>query len=58
MPAVVLIGACVALGTEIIAGVPGQDLALPLNAVTPVLGAPVVIVVLLRLRRSAEVVLS
>ncbi|AXV07044.1 Vitamin B12 ABC transporter, permease component BtuC [Euzebya pacifica] len=58
MPAVVLIGACVALGTEIIAGVPGQDLALPLNAVTPVLGAPVVIVVLMRLRRSAEVVLS
>lgn len=58
MPAVMLLGACVALGTEIIAGVPGQDVALPINAVTPVIGAPVVVTVLLRLRRSPEVVLS
>src|SRR5690606_33492075 len=43
MPAVVLMGSCVALLTEIIASLPGTDVTLPLNAVTPVLGAPVVI---------------
>ncbi|HUG86122.1 MAG TPA: iron ABC transporter permease [Euzebya sp.] len=58
LPAVVLMGACVALMTEIISGLPGTDLTLPVNAVTPILGAPVVIIVLLRLRQSPEVALS
>ncbi len=58
LPAVVLMGACVALTTEIISSVPGRDITLPLNAVTPLIGAPVVIIVLLRLRQSPEVALS
>jgi iron complex transport system permease protein len=58
MPAVVLMGTVVALATEIIASVPGADLALPVNAITPLLGAPVVIIVLLRLRQSPEVALT
>jgi iron complex transport system permease protein len=58
LPACVLLGAAVALATEVVAGVPGRDLTLPVNAVTPLLGAPVVIVVLLRLRRSPEVGLT
>jgi iron complex transport system permease protein len=58
LPACVLLGAAVALVTEIVAGVPGRDVTLPINAVTPLLGAPVVIIVLLRLRQSPEVGLS
>lgn len=58
MPAVVLMGTCVALITEILSGLPGNDLTLPLNAVTPLFGAPVVIAVLMRLRQSPEVALS
>ncbi|MDH5560299.1 MAG: iron ABC transporter permease [Deltaproteobacteria bacterium] len=42
-PAVILMGADIALLAEIIAQLPGSGLTLPLNAVTALLGAPVVI---------------
>jgi iron complex transport system permease protein len=53
VPAVVLVGATVALVAQIVALLPGSAGVLPLNAVTSLLGAPVVIAVLLRGRRGA-----
>ena len=58
VPGVVLVGAIVALLAGLIAQLPGYDATLPLNAVTSLVGAPVVVVVLLRLRRSATAVMS
>jgi iron complex transport system permease protein len=48
MPAVVLMGGVVALTAQIIAILPGRAGILPLNAVTSLIGAPVVVIVLLR----------
>ncbi len=53
LPAVACLGACVALLADLLARLPGSDLALPLNAVLALLGAPVVIAVLLRQRTLA-----
>ncbi len=53
IPAVILLGGVVALFAELVAQLPGQTAALPLNAVTSLIGAPVVIAVLMRSRRGA-----
>lgn len=53
VPAVVLLGAAAALGCGIVSQVPGSDLVIPINAVTALIGAPVVIAVLLRARRGS-----
>ncbi|MBI5669585.1 MAG: iron ABC transporter permease [Chloroflexi bacterium] len=55
VPASILMGGMVALLTDWVAQVPGSQVTLPLNAVTALLGAPVVIWVILRRRalRSA-----
>jgi iron complex transport system permease protein len=53
VPAVVLLGGAVALVAQIVSLLPGSRGALPLNAVTSLMGAPVVIAVLLRSRRGA-----
>jgi iron complex transport system permease protein len=53
VPAVILLGATVALFAQILSLVPGSGAVLPLNAVTALLGAPVVVAVLLRSRRGA-----
>lgn len=50
VPGTVLMGALVALFAAFIAEVPGNSVVLPLNAVTALLGAPVVIGVILRQR--------
>jgi iron complex transport system permease protein len=50
VPGTVLMGALVAVIAGLIAEVPGAELVLPLNAVTALIGAPVVIVVILRQR--------
>jgi iron complex transport system permease protein len=50
VPGSILMGAIVALIAALIAEVPGQNLILPLNAVTALIGAPVVIAVILRQR--------
>ena len=52
LPATCLTGACVALCAAIIAELPGNNLALPLNVVTALLGAPVVMLVALRHARG------
>ncbi len=54
MPAVSFMGATLALGADIVAGLPGSQLTLPLNAVTALLGAPVVIWVILRQRNLRQ----
>jgi iron complex transport system permease protein len=58
VPAVVLVGSVVALAAGLLAQLPGTDRTLPLNAVTSLIGAPVVVAILLRLRRQAQAVVS
>jgi iron complex transport system permease protein len=53
VPAVVLMGAAVALVAQVVSLLPGDAGVLPLNAVTSLMGAPVVVMVLLRSRRGA-----
>ena len=48
IPACVLMGSGLALLSDLAAGLPGSERALPLNAITALIGAPVVIWVLLR----------
>ncbi len=50
IPSTMLMGALVALIAGLVADVPGNQLVLPLNAITSLLGAPVVIWVILRRR--------
>ena len=52
VPAVGLLGAIVALTAQLLALLPGPSGVLPLNAVTSLIGAPVVAVVVLRSRRG------
>lgn len=54
MPATILCGAVLALACDLLARLPGVDASLPLNAVTSLLGAPVVAWVLLRGKRWAR----
>lgn len=48
LPATCLVGAIVAIGAGIIAEMPGHNLVLPLNVITALVGAPVVMLVVLR----------
>ena len=50
MPATILCGSIVALTCNIICMIPGDLGIIPLNAVTPIMGAPVIIYVILRHR--------
>jgi iron complex transport system permease protein len=54
LPAVVLMGATLALFADRVAQVPGGQIALPLNSVTSLIGAPVVVAVILRRRHVME----
>lgn len=54
VPGTILMGAVVALLAALIAEVPGEHLVLPLNAVTALIGAPVVIGVILRQRNLRQ----
>jgi iron complex transport system permease protein len=54
VPAVTILGAVVALLADLIAQAPGTEIALPLNAVTALIGAPVVITIILRRRHVME----
>lgn len=53
LPVTLITGSCVALLCTILMIVPGSNTILPLNAVTPLLGAPVIIYVLLN-RKSIQ----
>lgn len=48
VPAVIITGAVCALIADLIAQVPGSQIILPLNAVTALIGAPVVIMIVVR----------
>jgi iron complex transport system permease protein len=50
LPVTLLTGSCVALLCNILMVVPGTEIILPLNAVTPLIGAPVIIYVILNRR--------
>jgi iron complex transport system permease protein len=52
VPAVVLMGGAVALLAQIVSLLPGSTGLLPLNAVTSLIGAPIVVAVILRSRRG------
>lgn len=52
VPAAGLLGAIVALTAQVLALLPGPSGVLPLNAVTSLIGAPIVVVVVLRSRRG------
>ena len=52
LPGTCLAGACVALCASLIAELPGNNLVLPLNVVTALMGAPVVMLVVLRHARG------
>jgi iron complex transport system permease protein len=54
IPACILMGASLSLAADLVSRLPGNDKALPLNAVTALVGAPVVIWVLLRRRAPRE----
>ena len=51
LPATILTGSAVALFCNLICFLPGEDGIIPLNAVTPLVGAPVIIYVITRERR-------
>lgn len=55
VPAVILAGGALALFAQIVALIVGQGGMLPLNAVTSIIGAPIVVLVVLRSRRGAFV---
>ena len=48
LPATMLTGACLALACNLICYLPGESGVIPLNAVTPLLGAPVIIYVIVK----------
>lgn len=54
VPGTILMGAIIALFASLIAEVPGDTLILPLNAVTALIGAPVVIMVIIRGRNLQQ----
>jgi len=53
VPAVVMLGGIVALAAQVVSLLPGNAGVLPLNAVTSIVGAPVVVAILLRSRQGA-----
>lgn len=54
LPATLLLGAIVALACDIISRVPGSETALPLNAITSLFGAPIVLYVLFRSKKIKQ----
>ncbi len=55
IPATILTGALLMLACDLLTQVPGKMIVLPINAVTSLIGAPVVILVILRNRRKRVV---
>lgn len=53
MPASMMLGSAVMLLCDMVSQLPGQELALPINTVTALLGIPVVVIVIIRYRKSA-----
>lgn len=55
IPAVILTGACIMLLSDILSHLPGSEYALPVNAVTALIGIPVVIWVIFRNQKIVAV---
>jgi iron complex transport system permease protein len=55
IPAVAIVGALLALFCDVIAHFPGQTNTLPVNVITSLIGAPVVIIILLKQRKKASI---
>lgn len=55
IPATMLVGALLMLGCDLLTQVPGKMIVLPINAITSLIGAPVVIFVIARNRRKRVV---
>lgn len=53
IPAVIILGAIVAVAADMIAQLPGSQLVLPINVVTSLFGAPFVLWIVLRRKRGA-----
>ncbi|PIB27797.1 FecCD family ABC transporter permease [Maribacter sp. 4G9] len=51
IPAVLIYGSCILLLCDVLAQLPGQAAVLPINAITSIIGAPVVIWLLIRKRK-------
>lgn len=51
VPATILCGGCIALACNMLTVMPGSGNLLPLNAVTPVFGAPVIIYIIMKSRK-------
>ncbi|MBR4883439.1 MAG: iron chelate uptake ABC transporter family permease subunit, partial [Bacteroidales bacterium] len=47
VPVTILSGACIALLCNMLTVIPGSNSLLPLNAVTPIIGAPIIIYVII-----------
>ena len=54
LPATMLCGGAIALLCNLLCVLPGEDGIIPLNAVTPIIGAPVIIYVIISQRRPQE----
>ena len=54
MPAAMFMGGVIALLCNLICFLPGDKGLLPLNAITPIIGAPVIIYVIMSRRKSME----
>jgi iron complex transport system permease protein len=54
LPAVLLIGAILMLMCDLIAQLPGSDIVLPINSVTSLVGAPVIIWIIIQNKRIHE----
>ena len=54
MPATIITGAAVALLANLLCVLPGDKGIIPLNAVTPIIGAPIIIYVIAQQRRSSS----
>jgi len=55
VPATILVGAGLSLSADLVSKAPGLDATLPLNAITALIGAPVIIVALIRQRNLKRV---
>ena len=56
LPGTALAGAIIAVSADLIAQLPGSDIVLPLNAVTALIGTPVIAVIIIRRRNLQETV--
>lgn len=55
IPASILLGALLSVGSDFVARGPGLDIVLPLNAITALVGAPVIIAALVRQRHLKQI---